>query len=167
MSVHYPLLWTFLSYIYVARKHHRSVANIDVALATANFNSLKLLCGVSSNKGIFHDDLDVHDDKASPTDNCVPGLPGLEPRLQVTHADLITKLEKLVSDDPAFACCSCERLFQRKNVTSMKQCDKKFTSNLWEQVKGNILAEHGNVDLESFYVCSYCRPMPKCLAVVS
>ena len=50
----------------------------------------------------------------------VPGLPGLETRLQIEHAGLITELEKKVSDDPEHACCSCERLCQRKNVTQFK-----------------------------------------------
>ena len=46
----------------------------------------------------------------------VHGLPGLETWLHIEHADLISKLEKDVSDDPEHVCCSCERLFLRKNV---------------------------------------------------
>ena len=63
-------------------------------------------------------------------DNCVLSLPGLEPKLLVMHADLIPKFDKEVSDDPEFSCYSCEHLFQRKSVTSMKNYDTKFISEV-------------------------------------
>ena len=50
--------------------------------------------------------------------------PNLEEQLLVTHAKLITKLEKEIEDFPEHVCCSCERLFQKKSVTVVKlsQC---------------------------------------------
>ena len=48
----------------------------------------------------------------SEVENSTLLLPGLKPMLKLRHAERITKLEQEVGDDPAFACCSCERLFQ-------------------------------------------------------
>ena len=52
--------------------------------------------------------------------------PGLEAKLQVQHAPVITQFEQEVRDDPEYGCCSCERLHQRKAVTSMKLRTKSF-----------------------------------------
>ena len=75
------------------------------------------------------------------------------------HAKLISKLEKDVGDYPKFAYCGYERLFQRKGITSMKNCDIKFKSHAWESLKENLLRLYENVKLESLYVCSYCCPI--------
>ena len=101
-------------------------------------------------------DIDV---QSSERDNSTLGLPGVEPYLKVKHAELFTNFEKEVGDDPEFACCSCERLFQRKNITSMKNWEFKFTSQAWEELKEYILRQNENVSMESLFVCSYCRPI--------
>ena len=71
------------------------------------------------------------------SENSVPGLPNLEAQLKVRHADLITSLEKKVNDYPEHACCNCECLLQRKDVTSLKNSDTKFKSGLWQHVKNH------------------------------
>ena len=43
--------------------------------------------------------------------------PHLESQLVITHAGLISRLEKEIDDFPELVCCSCERLHQRKSVT--------------------------------------------------
>ena len=38
---------------------------------------------------------------------------------------MIAELYKKLADDPDFACCSCERLLQRKNVTAFDFSESK------------------------------------------
>ncbi len=48
--------------------------------------------------------------------------PNLKSQLLITHGHLITQLEKEIDDFPDSACCSCERLHQRKSVTGVNSC---------------------------------------------
>ena len=73
------------------------------------------------------------------------------------HADLITSLEKKVDDYPDHACCSYERLLQRKDVTSPKNSDTKFKSGMWQHVKKNISECNPGVCFDTLWVCQYCR----------
>ena len=50
-------------------------------------------------------------------------LPDLE---ALGYAEMIANLEKKLSHDAEFACCSCERLHQRKQVTGFKFSDKQI-----------------------------------------
>lgn len=82
--------------------------------AVANFSEL------------FQEDIDI---EYSPHQQySIPGLPGLEPQLHVQYAAIIASLDKEMNDDPEYACYSCERLQQRKNITSMKGHTNKFVS---------------------------------------
>ena len=45
--------------------------------------------------------------------------PNLESHLLITHAIIIKDFEKEIEDFPEHACCSCERLHQRKCVTKL------------------------------------------------
>ena len=92
-------------------------------------------------------------------ENLAAGLPSLEPLLQVKHATLITKLEKEEGDDPEYACCCFERSHQWKNVTSMKNSDSKFVTNVWQKLKQRILEQESGVETESLYVRQYCQPI--------
>ena len=76
--------------------------------------------------GINHCEELCQSERESSQENLAAGLPSLEPLLKVKHATLITKLEKEVGDDPEYACCCCEHLHQRENVTSMKNSALKF-----------------------------------------
>ena len=89
--------------------------------------------------------------------NSAAGLHALELQLHVRHAEIITKFEQELSDDPVYACCSCERLFQRKTVTSMKNCDIKFTSTMWKMMD-YLQQKDEDVHIELMFVCS-CRPI--------
>ena len=156
-SVHYPLLRKFFFHVSLARKHHHIVFDIDDALCTGDFERLMKLCCLQT-MDIFKVSGD-DDVLSSKRDNSTLGLPGMEAYLKVKHAELITNFEKEVGDDPEFACCSCESLFQRKNVTSLKNWDVKFTSQAWKELKQYILRHNEHVNMESLFVCSYCRPI--------
>ena len=47
----------------------------------------------------------------------------------VTHAALITELEKEIDDFPEHVCCCCERLNQRKSISVVRLSDN-FNSGL-------------------------------------
>ena len=153
-SVHYPLLRSFLTRLYSARRHHHFILSVDDALCASDFERLMVLCGMKYSS-IFKGATN----KCPRQENSAAGLPGLELQLQVRHAEIITKFEQELSDDPVHACCSCERLFQRKSVTSMKNCDIKFTSSMWKKLKDYLQRKDGDVNIDSLFVCSYCRPI--------
>ncbi len=87
------------------------------------------------------------------------GLRGLEMRLHIEHAELIETLEKDIGDDPEHACCSCECLLLRKNVTQFRLYDSKFNTPVWNQLKEYILRRDPNAKEGFMYVCQYCRPL--------
>ena len=51
---------------------------------------------------------------------------------------MIANLENELSDDAEFACYSCERLHQRKEVMTSKFSDKKISSDKWRTLKSYI-----------------------------
>ena len=146
-SVHYPLLRRFLSGVYHAIKHHRIAVNFDEALCSGDFTCLMKLGAVTCNTVYTLQGVSVEPS------------PGLELILKLRHSEHITTLEQEVSDDPEFVCCSCERLFQRKSITRMRNCDIKFMSEAWVESKNHPLQYNENINVESLYVCSYCCPI--------
>ena len=88
-----------------------------------------------------------------------PKLPDLESELHINHAELIAELEKMFADDAEFPCCSCERLFQRKQVTAFKFSEAKFPSDTWKTLKARISSNNSGAAVQTHYVCQYCRPL--------
>ena len=64
--------------------------------------------------------------------------PRLESQLVITHAGLITWLEKEIDDFPEHVCCSCERLHQRKSV----KLSDNLGSEVWLRLKSFILQQN-------------------------
>ncbi len=67
---------------------------------------------------------------------------------------MLVKSTNEVSDDPVNACCSCERLFKRENVTFVKVGGPKWVSKLWQVLFACI---QGGEKCDDYYVCGYCR----------
>ena len=86
-------------------------------------------------------------------------LPDLESELHINHAELIAELEKKFADDAEFPCCSCERLFQRKQVTAFKFSEAKFSSDIWKTLKAHISSNNSGAAVQTHYMCQYCRPL--------
>ena len=78
-----------------------------------------------------------------------------ETALQVNYADTICEYEKKLEQDPEFACCLCERLLLRKNVTMFSYHDEKFSSDIWTDLKDCLLQNDPGVIHKSLYACSY------------
>ena len=156
VAVHYPQLRKFLLLLYCAKKYHERILDIDSALCATDFNLLMTAAGISDFAELFHH---CHVEHDSSRDSLIqPGLPGLEAKLQVEHATVITHFEEELNDDPEYACCSCEHLHQRKAVTSMRNSGHKFSSPMWQQLKLHIQQQNKDVNMDSLYICQYCRP---------
>ena len=156
-AVHYPKLRRFLLLLYCAKKYHQQILDIDLALGAADFNLLAAAAGIGDFAEFFQSDVE-QDDSQAVASFMQPGMPGLEAKLQLEHATVITQFEEEVHDDPEYACCSCERLHQRKAVTSMKNSANKFSSPMWQQLKQHILQQDKDAKIDSLFVCQYCRP---------
>ena len=106
-----------------------SLLALTLHLGQAKFASLALLCGIDDYTKLFSgSSTDNHADvkQSQPViDLQQPNLPDIESVLHVEHAEMIAELEKKLADDPEFACCSCERLLQRKNVTAFEFSESK------------------------------------------
>ena len=119
-------------------------------------------CGIKDYRQLFSSE---HNSNSTDT-NCAskptvdiqrPNLPDVESELQVKHAQMIAKK---LADDPEFACCSCERLLQRKSVTAFDFSeDKKFTSNKWQVLRAYMYMSDPEATIKTHYVCQYCRPI--------
>ena len=86
--------------------------------------------------------------------------PHLESQLVITHAGLISRLEKEIDDFPELVCCSCEGLHQRKSVTRVKLSDN-LGSGVWLRLKSFVLQQDPNAGEEVLYMCKYCKPLIK------
>ena len=158
IAVHYPKLRSLLHLLYCAKKYHQCILDIDSALSAADFNHLMIAAGVSDSVQLFQSDHTVHNNsQGTPIQQ---GLPGLEAKVYVKHATVITQFEEKLNDDPKYACCSCERLLQRKAVTSMKNSGQNFSSPMWQKLKQHmhIIQQGKDVNIDSLYICQYCRP---------
>ena len=167
VSPHYPMLRRFLGLLYDAIRSHKIIYAIDRALKAGDFVSLaRMLCGIANYKKLLGDSTSTSD--SSDLTNAAekplvlqqPKLPDLESELIIDNAEMILQLEKLLADDAEFACCSCERLHQRKNVTAFDMSEsKKFTSDMWQILKAYMYMCDTDATEQTHYVCQYCRPV--------
>ena len=82
---------------------------------------------------------------------------GVENKLLIEHAQLITQFEREVDDYPEHVCCSCECLYQRKSVTKVKLSDK-LGNAVWPRLKEFILGQCPNTnEVGTMYKCNYCK----------
>ena len=110
---HYPRLRKLLQHVYKAVRLHRFINDIDVALCNGDFEQLCLLLGISNYAkflGPSNDSADHYSPENSGEGQAVlyqqPNLPDIEAYLHIEYAELISKLEKKMTDDPEFPCCS-------------------------------------------------------------
>ncbi|KAL5499343.1 hypothetical protein EMCRGX_G010739 [Ephydatia muelleri] len=138
-STHYPILRTFLWLVYSVRKSHLAVAHIDKALSSGNVEEVVHTLGFSDLSLVFSED--GSDNAVFVKDHSVPGLGSIEHHLLISNADLIAEVQARWKDDPEFPCCSCERLHQRKQVSSVNFTHDKYHTDIWMQLRA-YLDEH-------------------------
>ena len=154
-ATHYPLLRKFLHDVHTAIRSHVFVHDIDQALCAGDFCALMELTEMTDFETMLTNDVESTYEQC--TDSTVEAvLPQLESRLVVTHAKLITQLEKEINDYPEHVCCSCEQLHQRKSVTRVNISDD-LGSEVWERLKSFILQQ--NPSAFDMFMCKYCKPL--------
>ena len=76
----------------------------------------------------------------------------------LTHAALITELDKEINDFPEHVCCCCDRLNQRKSISVVRLSDN-FNSDVWPDLKCHILKNNPDAAKQVLYMCYYCKNM--------
>ena len=170
-STHYPVLGNLLHHVNDAVRSSSRVDDIDEALCAGDFHALMELTKVDDFDTLFSNDVESSYEQCtgSADGDSMFRQPHLESQLLFTHAQLIARLEKEIDDFPELACCSCERLHQRKSVTRVKLSDN-LSSEVWPALKSYVLQQNPNAGNEVLYVCNYCKPLIKknrCLPAVS
>ena len=156
-AVHFPKVRNLLVKIYSACASSKLIYEIDAAFGAGNIKGIKEaikcenLCDLllQSTAG----------DKSAEESTPFGDEENTETALQVKHADTICEYEKKLEQDPEFACCSCERLLLRKNLTMFKFHDEKFSSDIWNDLKYYLIQNDPGVGDKLLYVCTYCRPI--------
>ena len=160
-SVHYPVLRKMLYSVYMARKCHFTVAAIDSALSTSNYEDMCKLAKVQDYDQLIGErldqDLGEHDHSSEPI-LASEGLVDIERVLQVKHAKVFDVYREKLKDDPEYACCSCERLLTRSSVTRFTADTQKFSSGQWTTLKAYLAQRDHNFNSKIYYVCTHCRP---------
>ena len=162
-SVYYPALRNILFNVYHVRKSHAVIATIDDALQNSNALPLLDLLKINEYEELYNEDNDL-----CLGEECVQGvgeifiaegLPHLETRLEVVHANIINQYFKKLDLDAEHPSCSCERLFLRTDVSEFNFSDDKYNTDAWKQLKHHMLDVDPNIVGKSLYVCGHCRPV--------
>ena len=95
---------------------------IDKALCDGNYYKLMEITNVEKLEALLSNDVESSYEQCTDVEcaDSVLRQPNLESQLLITHAGLITELEKEIDDFPEYACCSCER-FASKEVSNSSQ----------------------------------------------
>ena len=94
------------------------------------------------------------------TDECDLENRSLESWLQIRYAKLIHDFQKEIDDHPLHACCSCERLCQRKSVTRVTLHDS-LGAVVWPRLQKFILDHNPAAEHDILFMCNYCKPIIK------
>ena len=159
-STHYGVLRTLLNQVYSAITSHVGVLNIDKALRTCDLHSLMEITKVTDFAVLLTNDLDASYEQCADVAVADSVLKNVESQLLLTHAQVISDLDKEIDDDPEHACCSCERLHQRKSVTRVKLSDN-LGCKVWPALKAFIVEQNPNANEQVLYMCNYCKPLVK------
>ena len=113
------MLGNFHQYVNNEISSHLHVRDIDMALLSSDFESLMQINKVDSFDALLSNSVESSYEQCTdiaPADSMLR-RPHLESELLVDNALLIAQLQKEIDDYHEHACCSCERLHQRKAVT--------------------------------------------------
>ena len=155
-SVHYPVLRKMLYGVYMARKCHFTVATIDDALSTSDYEILCKLANVQDHEELIGEHLNQDMDDS---DLSADGLVDIESILQVKYAEVFKNYRNKLDEDPAYSCCSCERLLTRARLTEFTAKTKKFSTDQWCTLKAYLAERDKDFNTKTYYICTYCRPL--------
>ena len=109
VSVHYPKIRSFLRKLYTARKAHISLIEIDDALSEGDHLILFEVIDILTKS--FSSLFEINENSDD--------MQNIEQYLMVKYAGIINQYMKEVADDPIHACCSCKRLFKRRESITL------------------------------------------------
>ena len=133
------------------------VQKIDRALCSGDFHTLMEITKISDLKTLLSNEIDTSYEQCTEPADSVLTHAGVENKLLIEHAQLITQFESEVDDYPEHVCCSCECLYQRKSVTKVKLSDK-LGNAVWPRLKEFILGQCPNTnEVATMYMCNYCK----------
>ena len=156
------MLRKFLHQLSNARTSHRCIHDIDQALCAGQYRRLMEITESNGFESLISNDVESSYEQCTDMagGESVLRQPNLEAQLLITHAELISQLENEVQDFPEHACCSCERLHQRKGLTKVNLSDE-LSHDVWPQLKSYILEQIPDADDHVLFMCKYCRDMIK------
>ena len=157
-SVHYPALRKLLHGVYLARKHHSTVAEIDNALCT---NDYKTLCTMMCNEEC--EDLIGETLKSKMPTSLQSFLLRVWLILRVMYASVFEQYKEKLDEDYEYPCSSCERLHKTTYVTIYTANTKKFDSAKWRakwrQLKQYLSEMDDDFDSKKYFICKHCWPL--------
>ena len=120
------------------------VQKIDRALCSGDFHT-NGITKISDFKTLLSNEIDTSYEQCTEAADSVLTHAGVENKLLIEHAQLITQFESEVDDYHEHVCCSCECLYQRKSVTKVKLSDK-LGNAVWPRLKEFILGQCPNTN---------------------
>lgn len=160
-SVHYPALRKLLHSVYMARKCHNTVENIDSALSTFDYKVLCDLMHINEYENLIREHLDEEKncDTSDDIEFIAEGLANVEEKLEIKFASIFEEYKNKLKDDFEYPCSSCERLHTRSSVTQYTANTEKFSSDQWRQLKQYLKERDEIFDNKIYYICAHCRPL--------
>ena len=156
-ATHYPVLVTLSHHVYQAIGAHVGVQMIDRAMGSGDFHTLMEITKTCDFETLLSNDIDTSYEQCTEAADSVLIHAGVENKLLIEHAQLITQFENEIDEYPEHVCCSCECLYQRKSVTKVKLTDK-LGNSVWSRMKEYILGQCPNTDeVGTLYMCHYCK----------
>ena len=161
-STHFPVLRQLLREVHSAIASHKFVLEIDEALSAGDYHKLMEIANIRTFGALLKNDLDSKYEQYNNSEcgDSVLRQPDLEEQLVLTHATLITELDKEINDFPEHVCCCCDRLNQRKSISVVRLSDN-FNSDVWPDLKCHILKNNPDAAKQVLYMCYYCKNMIK------
>ena len=154
-ATHYPVLVTLSHHVYRAIGAHVGVQMIDRALGSGDFHTLMEITKICDFETLLSNDINTSYEQCTEAADSVLIHAGVENKLVIEHAQLITQYEREIDDYPEHVCCSRECLYQRKSVTKVKLPDK-LGNAVWPRLKEFILGQCRNTnEVGTLYMCHY------------
>ena len=157
-SVHYSALCKLLHTVYMARKHHSTVAEIDNALYTNDYKTLCNLMCIEECEDLIGESF-KSETADGPPQFSAEGLVNVESDVQVKYASVFHQYKEKLDEDFEYSCYSCERLHKKSYVTKYTADTKKFSSAKWKQLKQYLAERDDDFDNKIYYICQHCRPL--------
>ena len=157
-GTHYPVLGNFYHNVNSAISSHLRVRDIDMALLSGDFESLMEINKVDDFDALLSNNVESTHEQCTdvvPVDSKL-GRP--ESELLEDNILLIAQLQKEIDDYPHHACCSCERLHQRKAVTRV-ELSQNLGGEVWLRLKSYIVEQNPTASEQVLYMCRYCKSL--------